>query len=81
MSIDKNGDGVLPVGHYSLDGRQYYGMNEFEIRAAAREAWLGQQRKDIRLAMKLDAIRRSSPSDRPVPPGPAPLAQPDLFSG
>lgn len=50
--------GKLPVGPYTLaDGRQFVGMNEFELRAFCREGWRQQQVADIRLAYRLEAMR------------------------
>lgn len=55
-------DEGLPVGWYTLpDGRRFYGMNDFELRAASREAWRLQQIADVRLAIRLDAQRPQQP--------------------
>lgn len=61
---------ALPVGWYELpDGRRFYGMNDFELRAAARDAWRLQQIADARLALRLDAQRpQQSAHHRPAKP-------------
>lgn len=60
----------LPVGHYQLaDGRAFYGLNEFELRAFCREGWRLQRIADIRLELKLDAQRPPTPATpRPAKP-------------
>lgn len=50
-------EAVLPVGWYTLaDGRKFYGMNEFELKAAAREGWRLQQIADFSLSLRLQAF-------------------------
>lgn len=70
----------LPVGWYELeDGRQVYGMTDFEVRAAARDGWRRQQAADLLLAQKLAAAR---PAAVAAPAPARPLFQTgDLFGG
>lgn len=45
----------LPVGWYKLpDGREFYGMNEFELQSFVREGWRLQRIADVRLALRLE---------------------------
>jgi hypothetical protein len=73
--IERDG---LPVGDYALaDGRRFVGMDDFQLRAAAREAWRRQQIADAHLARRLAA------SPRPVPvrsATPARFTTGDLFA-
>lgn len=51
---------AFPVGQYSLeDGRIVVGLDEFQLRASARESWRRQAVADERLALRLAAQRRT----------------------
>jgi hypothetical protein len=61
-------DVKLPVGAYHLgDGRQFVGLDDFQLRAMARDGWRRQQIADAALFRKLDAAR-SARAARPAPP-------------
>lgn len=58
--------GGLPVGAYALDdGRKVRGMNEFELKASARQAWGDQARANESLERRLAIFRlKANPPGR-----------------
>lgn len=70
---------LLPVGQYLLDdGRAVVGLDEFQLRAAAREGWRLQAVADARLEFRLHSQRRN----HAAPPVTAkPAVQFDLLAG
>jgi hypothetical protein len=58
----------FPLGWYTLpDGREVYGMNEFEIRAAARDAMRKQLAADQVLERRLASLRQDHDAPKPGP--------------
>lgn len=65
----------LPLGPYTLpDGREFYGMDELELRCFCREAARLQRIADLSLELKLLAL-----PDRPCPVGINDLEKPRVF--